>query len=266
MNPYNTHGAFSWAELQTTDPEKATQFYEGLFGWEVETMTMSMGPYTVVKAGGIPAGGIMARVSDEIPPHWGFYVTVDNVDSIASKAEELGATIIVPAMDIPTVGRLCGIQDPQGAVVMVIQYEEKTDDAEMTPIEFSNYFKTHGAFSWVELRTPDLDGSVEFYSALFGWTIRIDQMGMGPYGMINVGDVHIGGMSAPMDENVPPHWGAYVTVDDADIAAEKAVASGGTVIVPPMDIPEVGRFTMIQDPQGAMLSAITYVAVIAEAG
>ena len=207
----------------------------------------------------------MARQSDEMHPFWSFYVTVDHVDSIATKAEELGATIIIPAMDIPKVGRFCGIQDPQGAAVMIIRYEEKAEDADMKPVDFLNYFKTEGAFSWVELRTPDLEGSIEFYTALFGWTVRIDEMGMGPYGMINIGDIGIGGMSAPMGEDVPPHWGGYVTVNDADAAAEKAAGTGGTVIVPPMDIPEVGRFTMIQDPQGAMLSAIKYVEVIAEA-
>lgn len=264
MNPYKTHGAFSWAELQTTDPEKATAFYQGLFDWETESMSMDMGEYTMVKAHGAPAGGIMARQSDDVPPFWSFYITVDNVDSILAEAEKLGASVVVPAMDIPKIGRMSGIQDPQGAFVMIIQYEEKADDADMTPVDYLNYFKTQGAFSWAELRTHDLEGSMEFYSALFGWTVKIDQMGMGPYGMIHVGDVGIGGMCAPMGENVPPHWGGYVTVDDADAVAEKAADSGGTVIVPPMDIPDVGRFTMIQDPQGAMLSAIKYVEVIAE--
>jgi predicted enzyme related to lactoylglutathione lyase len=62
----------------------------------------------------------------------------------------------------------------------------------------------------------------------------------------------------PGAEGVPPHWGVYVTVDDVDTSARKAEELGAKTIVPPTDIPEVGRFYMFQDPQGAVLSVITY--------
>jgi predicted enzyme related to lactoylglutathione lyase len=58
---------------------------------------------------------------------------------------------------------------------------------------------------------------------------------------------------------MPPNWGAYVTVDDVDATAVLAEKLGGKILVPPTDIPTVGRFSVIQDPQGAVLSAITYV-------
>jgi predicted enzyme related to lactoylglutathione lyase len=59
-------------------------------------------------------------------------------------------------------------------------------------------------------------------------------------------------------KKMPPQWGAYVTVDDVDLTAKKAAKLGGKVLVPPQDIPGVGRFSVLQDPQGAMISVITY--------
>jgi uncharacterized protein len=118
------HGAFSWCELMTTDVEAAKAFYTKLFGWDSEVMSMPGMTYTVVKVGGKGIGGIMTipKEAKGTPPMWGTYVTVDDVDLTARTAEQLGAKILVPPMDIPTVGRFCVIQDPQGAVINAITY------------------------------------------------------------------------------------------------------------------------------------------------
>ena len=122
---FKQHGAFSWCDLMTTDVEKAKGFYTRLFGWDTEEMSMPEMNYTVVKAGGKGIGGIMAMPKDApqgMPPMWGAYVTVDDVDSTARTAEQLGAKLLVPPQDIPKVGRFCVIQDPQGAVISAITY------------------------------------------------------------------------------------------------------------------------------------------------
>lgn len=123
---FKTHGAFSWCELMTSDAEAATHFYTELFGWSVEKMPMADMTYTVVKTGEEGIGGIMPMSADAqgMPPQWGVYVTVDDVDAVAKKAEELGAKIVMPLTDIPNVGRLCAFQDPQGAVISVITYAD----------------------------------------------------------------------------------------------------------------------------------------------
>ncbi len=89
-------------------------------------MSMPEMAYTVVKAGGESVGGIMAIPSEAAgtPPHWGAYVTVDDVDATVEKALAMKATVIMPAMDIPEVGRMAIIQDPQGAMISVITYQE----------------------------------------------------------------------------------------------------------------------------------------------
>lgn len=123
MDPYKTHGAFSWSELVTPEPGRAAAFYGTLFGWKVESMDMGTGPYHVVKAGDASVGGIMAPPQGmPIPPNWRPYVTVDNVDATVKLCESLGGKVVVPAMDVPTVGRMAVLQDPQGAMINVITY------------------------------------------------------------------------------------------------------------------------------------------------
>ncbi len=124
MDVYKTHGAFSWSELMTTDPKAAAEFYGSLFGWTVQTMDMGTGPYHVVKAGDTSVGGIMGMPPGEapMPSAWGCYVTVDNVDETLARCTALGGKVLVPPMEVPTVGRMAVIQDPQGATLSVMTY------------------------------------------------------------------------------------------------------------------------------------------------
>ena len=87
---------------------------------------MGQGVYSVVGCGGKDIAGIMATPPQAagMPPAWGAYVTVDNVDAVAEKAQALGATIMLPPQDIPTVGRFCWLRDPQGALVAIITYAQ----------------------------------------------------------------------------------------------------------------------------------------------
>jgi predicted enzyme related to lactoylglutathione lyase len=123
---FKQHGAFSWCELLTTDVDAAKIFYARLFGWKTEDMTMPGMTYTVVKAGNKEVGGIMAVPINVrgMPPMWSAYVTVDDVDLTAKAAEQLGAKLLVQPTDIPNVGRFCVIQDPQGAVINTITYND----------------------------------------------------------------------------------------------------------------------------------------------
>ena len=123
-------------------------------------------------------------------------------------------------------------------------------------------FTTPGAFSWSELSSPDPKAAAEFYGALFGW--RFDAMQMqepgSVYHVIKLGDAAIGGImnTPPGAAGMPPMWGCYVTVDDIDATARRCVELGGQVMLAPTDIPTVGRMAMLKDPQGAVISAITY--------
>lgn len=122
-------------------------------------------------------------------------------------------------------------------------------------------YKQHGAFSWCELITPDVAGAKTFYEKLFGWVMEDMPMEGMSYTVVKAGDREVGGIMAtpPEAEGMPPAWGTYVTVDDVDELAGRVDGLGGKILVEPQDIPEVGRFCVIMDPQGAFISAITYI-------
>lgn len=121
---YQRHGDLSWCELMTSDPASAKVFYSDLFGWETEDMSMEGIDYTVVKAGELAVGGIMKTPpeAEGMPPVWGSYISVDDVDAVAAKAPTIGGDVLMEPRDIPGVGRFCVIQDPQGAVISAITY------------------------------------------------------------------------------------------------------------------------------------------------
>ncbi len=121
-------------------------------------------------------------------------------------------------------------------------------------------YKLHGAFSWCELLTTDVADAKRFYSKLFGWTLEPAPIAGMEYTLVKYGGEQMGGiMTTPSAAaGLPPCWGVYVTVDDVDATAKLAVEMGGKVLMPPQNIPQVGRFCVLQDPQGAMINAITY--------
>jgi uncharacterized protein len=124
----------------------------------------------------------------------------------------------------------------------------------------NNPFEQSGAFSWNELMTTDPAGAKEFYGKLFGWEMNDRPMEGMTYTVLSAGGEGVGGImkTPPTAAGMPSQWGTYVTVEDVDATAHLAIELGGKVLVEPMTIPDVGRFTLIQDPQGAAISAISY--------
>jgi uncharacterized protein len=138
----------------------------------------------------------------------------------------------------------------------MLQYEgrEKLKGGE----KMSEMIKTHGAFTWFELPTTDVDGAKKFYSALLGWDFTTMGPEMGNYAIINLNGAGIGGIFPKDEQAQTAMWRNVISVDDVDASVEKVQQLGGKIIVPIMDIPTVGRSCMIQDPQGAMIQLITY--------
>jgi uncharacterized protein len=127
VNTSQTHGAFSWTELTTSDPKEARKFYGKLLGWQFNEMDMGTGAYAVIQVGGQGLGGIVGTPPNAagMPPAWGAYVTVDDVDAVAKRVEGLGGRVLLAPMDIPTVGRFATIMDPQGATLSLITYAKR---------------------------------------------------------------------------------------------------------------------------------------------
>ena len=113
----------------------------------------------------------------------------------------------------------------------------------------------HGRFVWYELMTTDTAAAKAFYGEVVGWGAQDSGMPGMDYSLFTAGDAHVGGlMDLPQDSRemgMPPMWMGYVAVDDVDAGAGKAKRLGGSVHVEPRDIPGVGRFAIVADPQGA---------------
>ena len=248
-------GSFCWIELNTSDPGAAKKFYTDLFGWAAEDTPA--GPdmvYTMLRLRGLEVGAMCALQPEQkahgVPPHWMTYISVESADDAAAKAGSLGATVLAGAFDVMDVGRMAIIQDPQGATFCVWQAKAHIG---------AKLVGETGTFGWDELWTTDRKKAAEFYEGLFGWGAKEGDMGgMGVYTEWQNGGQSIGGMMeiAPEMGPVPPNWLPYLMVDDCDATANKATAAGGKLFVPPTDIPNVGRFSVIQDPQGATFAII----------
>lgn len=120
----NEPGTPIWNEVLTTDVERATAFYADVLGVSWEPMDVEGSPpYTCLVVDGRQVGGAMAlgEEMEGVPPHWNVYFNVESVDDTIARATELGGTVLAPAFDVPTVGRLAVLADPQGAMFCLMQ-------------------------------------------------------------------------------------------------------------------------------------------------
>jgi hypothetical protein len=117
----------------------------------------------------------------------------------------------------------------------------------------------HGRFLWYDLMTRDVDAAVAFYTRVIGWGTQPFPNPTMPYTMWTVGDVPMGGVMAmpPEAAGAPPHWLAYIGSSDVDSTVQRAQTLGAGVHVEPRDIPDVGRFAVLSDPQGAAFAVYT---------
>jgi len=251
-------GTFSWPELSTTDQKGGVAFYRALFGWDLNEQPMGPGDtYSIFQMRGKPVGAAYTMRPDErnmgIPPHWNSYVTVANVDESAKKAASLGGKVLAPPFDVMDAGRMAVIQDPTGAVFQVWT-PKRSIGAEI--------LGESGALCWTELTTSDPKAAEAFYTALFGWVPKHGGVGTPmEYTEFSVdGTPSIGMMKKPehMPAHIPSYWMPYFQVAGCDASTEKAKGLGGKVMVGPQDIPNTGRFSIVNDPQGAMFALFEY--------
>jgi predicted enzyme related to lactoylglutathione lyase len=245
-------GSFCWVELGTTNARAAKAFYGGLFGWRPDDMPMGNDQfYTMLQIDGKAIGALyeldehMRRMG--IPPHWLQYIAVADADETAARVKALGGTVMKDAFDVFDAGRMAVIQDPTGAVFAVWQANRNIG---------SRITGEPHTLCWSELVTNDTARSIEFYTKLFGWIVKAGLASTRDYTEIWNGNRSIGGvmqMSAELGD-IPSHWMPYFLVAGCEASAGKSKELGGSVQVRPTDIPGVGRFAVIADPQGAVFS------------
>jgi predicted enzyme related to lactoylglutathione lyase len=241
-----------WYELLTTDVDAAKKFYTNVVGWTVTPFDGSPEPYEVWnRPGGGGVGGVM-KIPDgmNFPPHWVMYVGVPKIEDAIAKIQQLGGSTLSPPIDIPKVGRMRTMKDPQGAMFSIFEPAPSSPDTPEAKPEL-------GDTSWHELYTTDANAALKFYSDLFGWR-ETQAMDMGPMGKYHIiaRKWDIGGvMNKPANmAQVPPHWGFYFRVDDVNTGAERVKANGGKVLNGPMEVPGGSHIVNCMDPQGAAFS------------
>jgi len=247
-------GVFCWADLMTADLAAAKEFYREMFGWSSIDLATPNGPYIHFQLGGDEVAGMFPGIPG-MPNCWNVYFSVASVDEMAAKAVAGGGKLMRPPFDALDAGRVAVVQDPQGAVFCLWQAKKHPG---------ATYSGAIGRLVWPELATNDAGAAARFYKGLFGWGTK-PETGVESAEYTEwlpapplVGH-SIGGMvpmKGPQWAGVPPHWNCYVTVGNCDESVAKATQLGGKLYVPPMDIPNVGRFAVIADPQGAVLCPI----------
>jgi uncharacterized protein len=221
-----------------------------VLAWTTETWKTPLGapPYTMWSNEGKTFGGLMALPKEArsagVPSHWLGYVTVPDADAALEQARRLGAKALMGPMDIPEVGRMVVLSDPQGAVIAL--FTPKPTGSGQAPAP-------GGTVSWHELATDDWKKAWDFYQEMFGWQ-KGEAMDMGPMGTYQIFTLGEGpGVGAMF--NRPPqipvsNWLYYFRVANLDDAVEKTKSGGGKVLNGPMDVPG-GRIAQCLDPQGA---------------
>ena len=254
-------GAFIWYELMTTDPEGAKAFYDAVVGWDIQPGTGAAMDYRMIKrAGGGHAGGVLvltdAMVSGGARPAWLGYVAVPDVDAAVASFEQAGGRAHMPATDMPGVGRIAMVADPQGAPLYLMNPTPPTDDREAVSDIFSVDKPQH--VRWNELAASDPAAAIAFLEQQFGWR-KDGEMSMGDLGayeFISHEGTMIGAVMPLMPGMSHAAWSFYFGVEDIDRAAEAIRGAGGTITAEPMQIPG-GEYSLSAiDSEGASFGLV----------
>ena len=265
-------GVPCWIDTSQPDPEAATAFYGGLFGWEFEQVMPpgSPGSYHVARLRGGDVAAIGSQPEGAAQePSWDTYVWVQDADATAAKVRAAGGTVVQEPYDVGPFGRTAVFADPAGATFCVWQAGSHRG---------AQVVNEHGSLNFNNLHTRDVEGAEAFYGAVFGWELlAVGDARM--WALAEYGDFleqrrpgmreEMAAVGAPErfedvvaslvpgtddDGGASDHWGVTFGVDDADLIAER----GGRVLVAPFDAPWV-RATVLADPQGATFTATKFV-------
>jgi uncharacterized protein len=255
----NKQGDFIWYELMTTNADGARDFYSAVVGWDIESKSDAPMDYRMISAFDGPVAGLMPLTADMqaggARSCWAGYILVDDVDASAEAATAAGGAIHMPPWDVPGIGRMAYIADPQGVTFYIMKPTPPADNPNGESTSFAATTPMVGHCAWNELSSTDTEASKTFYSQLFGW-VKDGEMDMGPMGKYEFlkdaeGRFALGAVMAKMPEMPIPMWMYYFRVPDIDAAVATTKATGGQILQEPIEIPG-GEFSMVgMDPQGA---------------
>lgn len=240
-------GRFTWFEQLSKDPSAAARFYTETLSWKTQTLPMGGTSYTMLQAGEQGIGGLTELPKGLETPHWISYVSVEDVTATARAVVANGGKALMDAFDVPGVGKMQPVADPQGAAFFLFRSAEGDKDAP----------KGVGTFHWNELWCNDAKAAADFYCKVLGYTSSTMDTPTGAYYLLSNGEQRRGGIMTSPVVGIPAHWLPYVDVADLDAALGRVVRNKGTLEGEAMEMPGVGRFAFVRDAQGARLGLIT---------
>lgn len=252
-----TFGAPNWVDLSTPDIASAREFYRELLDWDFSVTNTEMGDYHVAKVDGHEVAGLMQQGEEHqgMPAVWTMFIYVKSVDETLEKLEDAYGHVLQAPFEIPGGARVAVVSDTTGAMFALISGGETPDG-----VYFSN---TPGGVTWLELLTRDTDAAAKFYNEVFGWEVAVDDTSGTQYATFTLAGQDVAGMLGMPDvvaEDVPAHWAVYFSVADCAATQKLAVELGGDVAVPVTDV-SIGRFAVLEDPQGGAFDVMEYVSM-----
>jgi predicted enzyme related to lactoylglutathione lyase len=247
----DSHGRFVWYELMTTDAEAAKSFYAAVIGWGAQDASKPGLSYTLFTVGKAAVSGLMPLSQDArkmgMRPSWLGYVGVDDVDATAERIIKLGGAVHVPPTSIPNISRVSVAVDPQMAMFALLTWLQGDEQ----PAALS----APGRVGWHELLAADVEKAWTFYGDLFGWQeADADTPAAGMYRLFSAGGEAIGGICTKPATAPVPFWLYYFNVGDIDLAVKRVKASGGRIVIGPMEVPGGRWIVQCVDPQGAIFA------------
>ena len=259
-NRPNPQGDFIWYELMTPDPEGAKAFYDAVVGWDIGEPIGGPVDYRMIgRSDGGNAGGVLTLTDDMAShgarPIWIGYINVDDVDSSVASIEKAGGKTLMAASDIPGIGRIAMVSDPQGAPFYVMKPTPPADNPDATSDVFSPTREQR--VSWNELNTSDPNAARTFYGDQFGWTSD-DFMPMGEMGEYRFWmhqGLQLGAVCGLMGQ-ANPKWRFYFRVPSISGAKAIVEAKGGKITNGPHEVPGGDQVIIGIDPQNAEFALV----------
>lgn len=250
-------GAPIWFDLMSSEPAKAAEFYQALFGWEVEGPPREeFGGYQNFTLHGKRVAGLSPYMAEGGGPSdiWSLYLRTDDPETTVKNVEAAGGSIMVPPMAVGEEGTMMVTVDNAGAVIGFWKPNQHHGFTE---------WGVHGAPYWFELATRDYPASLAFYTETVGARADtvIDNTGQevapgGPlrYSQLFFGETAYAGVmdSTGLFGDAPSFWQIYICVDDVAATVAQAADLGGEIVMPGEDTP-YGTLAVIKDPFGAMI-------------
>ena len=247
-------GKIIFVRLVTPDLSAAEHFYGILFGWRFHDMALPGVRYAVATLDGHIVAGLaqLPLPSNGRRPAWLNFIATADTDTTTRLAVKQGAKVLVAPRNVPDLGRVAILVDPQGAAFAILQ-SSSGDPPDVLGDD--------GAWIWSSLITSNPNADAAFYQSLFGYEVYAAPGAAQDGHLIVASQGYARASVNPLPTQRPgqhPQWLNFVRVADAAASAQQATALGGRVLVPPHPDRDGNVVALIADPQGAVLGLLQW--------